>query len=1074
MTTRRSRSPVPAAGIWGLLGAPVRWAWTGAVAFVPALIAYLLVAGLQRHRPDLGLSVTGPVVVIIALAGWITLRATVSVADLPARPAPSPARPTTGRERTSRSSTGRWTTGRLALGRRPEFGDLARLAVPLVGGVYLLVAVGVLVRLRLSGLAGSSRVPLAGLTVSLAIGSAGLVALVVLVRSLQPERVARITADGRGSPGPAGVAIVVAALAVVVLTILGRDNDARFGWGAEQIRPASLVPLLTVTAFAVIAAMWTRRPIDDDQRGVPVYLMLVLVAGGAGLVLAFGPDDPSPSVAAAVGLTWLVAVRTGSRRAPAIGLTAILAGYALFATLSGSLVHNPYTDPNTPDAHAALALARAGAFGRGPGQGLVESYGSHGTVPSRYALNVVAEELGLIGLLLVLAVTILIGVLLVRLATRCGHGLLGAWAQGLTAATLITLALPVLALLYPTLDIDVSPPAIAPDNLGLIALLWTIGALLGAASRKADTAPSEPAPHPGSVIPTQRVSQAAADSFLDGLRTRVGGLVVEPVVVGLAVIAMLVAVPLSATAADHRRATADRGNILATTAANTARTVRLSVRWPQPAALVDDATRRAVDGTVTTTYQCPAQASDRVTGATFSFGRGCPTAQLVSTLDVDAQTAANNAIYALPNGVRAGTVAIDISDGRLLVLADGTGTTYLSAADPPSDEATPPQPGHQAPPTNRPRSTAPGNPKESGSALPQERIAASASVGTDAGVPAGVGDGDEAPQWSTAVPTGEKLISDLLNASPALAQALLADLRADALTRNRAGIANYLDVRPDLINQAIASPLAKDDHFALVLSAADTMIKEDFQGCITLDHLDKVNKPQNHTPHFAPAPSCAVRLAKLILARGAVGSPQPGAVRTLIDRWMLTGPAGTALHDEGLGTRITEASGLQTSNNPTCDGDTGCLRTSPLQLATVLAGLINNAKPSDLARPDKSPPPFLLTTQSGPETQARHNATPWHRPGSTAPRSDPTHQPSPWALAGLSKIPAMWTNDTASLDASTGGASWSVRVLPKTDEHGRVVLVSYRTSKGTPQPDEKPASTLTAPVADALAKDGHG
>ncbi|WP_225438729.1 FtsW/RodA/SpoVE family cell cycle protein, partial [Candidatus Frankia nodulisporulans] len=458
--------------IWARLGAPSRWAYTGAVAFVPAFVAYLLVAGLQRHRHDLSLSLTGPTVVIVGLAGWITLRAVVSFADRPARHGQPSVRPGLRRP----------AAGRFAPPDRAEFGDLARLAVPLVGGVYLLVALGVLVRLRLAGLAGGPRYPLAGLTVSLAIGSAGLIALTMLVRSQPARCVVRFTGDGRGMPGPVGVAIVVVTLAVVALAALNRHSDAGVTLSTEQIRPSSLIPLLTLATFVIVVAIWTQAPIDEDQNSASAYLVLILVAVGAGLVLAIGPDRPSPSIAATVGLIWLVAARTKDRWAPALGLAATLATYVLVAALSHTWHRNPYTPTHAhvtahapDDAYAALALARASTFGRGPGQGLVESYAPNGTVPDRYALNVIAEELGLLGLLLVLAITILVGALLVRLAARCGHGLLGAWARGVTAATLITLALPVLA------------------------LLWTIGALLGAASRTTHTAtPAQqhPAPPP--------------------------------------------------------------------------------------------------------------------------------------------------------------------------------------------------------------------------------------------------------------------------------------------------------------------------------------------------------------------------------------------------------------------------------------------------------------------------------------------------------------------------------------------------------------------------------------------------
>ncbi|WP_285223123.1 FtsW/RodA/SpoVE family cell cycle protein [Frankia sp. AgPm24] len=1028
-------------------GTPSRWAYTGAVAFLPALVAYLLVAGLQRHRHDLDLALTAPTVVIVGLAGWITLRAVVSITDRPARPShPS-----------ARLAPRRLAGSRFAPTHRPEFGNLARLAVPLVGAVYLLVAVGVLVRLRLAGLPGSPRYPLAGLTVSLAIGSAGLIALTILVRSQPARRVVRFTEDGRGTPGPAGIAIIAVTLVGVVLAGLSRNDDNTFALGTEQIRPASLVALLTLATFAIVVELWTRPPIDDDQNQASVYLVLLLVAVGAGLVLAIGPDRPSPSIAAAVGLIWLVAARTKDRWAPALGLAATLATYVLVAALSHTWHRNPYTPTHAhvtahapDDAYAALALARASTFGRGPGQGLAESYAPHGTVPDRYALNVIAEELGLLGLFLILAITILVGALLVRLAARCGHGLLGAWARGLTAATLITLTLPVLALLCPTLNIDASPPALAPDSLGLIALLWTIGALLGAASRTTHTA-----------TPAQRTPRPTATSTLDRLRERTTGRTWEPAVAGLCVIATLVAVPLAATTADHQRSTTDPGNTSAAAAANTIRTAKISVRWPQSPGLLDSTTRQAVDNVVTPTRQCPAQTADRPTDGTFTFRTTCSPARLVPTLDVALQTAANKAIQALPTGVRGATIAIDTSDGRLLVLTDGTGTAPLPTVPEPP-------PGTHDKPTSEVRT----NPKG-----PADPLISAVSVGADdaGGEAAGTDGGAEAVRWSTPVPTGDRLIGDLLNASPALTQALLADLRVDALTKNPDGIMHLLNIQKGLFDRAVAQPLSNAKDVAPTLSAADTAIRDAFKGCITFDNLDKIDTPKEHTLHFAQGTGCAVRLANVILARGAANSPQPGAVRTLIDRWLLTGPAGSALSGEGLTAPVIQASGLQTLNNPACGKDPGCLRISPLQFATVLAGLVTHTRSIDLAKLDDSPAPFLLSARHGSATQAAHDAKPWQQP---RPASSATDTPRPAAAssaAGPSKLPALWNDDTDSLNgAVTGGASWSVRVMPKGDRHGKIVIVSYRTSNGTAQPDEKPASTLTDPVAAAVTKGEPG
>ncbi|MCK9879020.1 hypothetical protein MXD59_25230 [Frankia sp. Ag45/Mut15] len=140
----------------------------------------------------------------------------------------------------------------------------------------------------------------------------------------------------------------------------------------------------------------------------------------------------------------------------------------------------------------------------------------------------------------------------------------------------------------------------------------------------------------------------------------------------------------------------------------------------------------------------------------------------------------------------------------------------------------------------------------------------------------------------------------------------------------------------------------------------------------------------------------------------------------------------------------------------------------------MLAGLVTHTKPVDLAKLGASPPPFLVSTRHGFATQAEHDVTPWHQPQPPSSTADTPQPAAASSITGLSKI-SLWNDGADLLDAMVnGGASWSVRTAPKADGHGKIVIVGYRTSNGTAQPDEKPASTLTDPVAVALTKGEPG
>ncbi|CAO5192521.1 putative Penicillin-binding protein transpeptidase domain-containing protein [Frankia sp. AiPs1] len=617
--------------VWSTLRDPWTWARTGLLAYLPTLTAWILVVGLRHHRPDLSVPSPLPVALIIGLAGWITLQGVVVVADRPSA-------------------------------RRPRsFGPLARLAVPLVGAVYLLVAFGVLVRLRMSGLPGSTRFPLVGLAVSLGLGSAGLLALAVLVRTMPRGRLIGATARRRETLDPLGIMLVGALPAVALVCTINHFGGSTFVLGTERIQPAALLPALAVAAVALLITLWRRWYAHHSPTDVAAYLTTCSIVISIALVAALGPGQPAQALAAAVGMAWLIASSTGRRWIPALGLVAVLAVYAVYAWVNGNIVHNPYRPEGQPSGYAAHALARAGAAGSGPGQGLVESYAS-GRAPGHYALNVVAEELGTAGILLVLATVVLTGLFLTRLAARCGCGELGAWAQGLAAATLVTLAIPTLPLVWPDYDVDVALPGIAPDGVGLIALLWTVGALLGAASRVAETrAPA-----------IRRPTTAPADSFGGHLRAILAGPARTPLIAGLCIIAMAAAVVVSADHAAHDRNLFDKDDRHAVEVANQVRPARVLTSTTVG---LDGATQEVIKKltsatdarTIAATRRCPAIASGSVPGA--GLGPGCPPSHLVYTLAAAAQNAADHALRTLPAGTNGVVVALDASDGRLLTLA---------------------------------------------------------------------------------------------------------------------------------------------------------------------------------------------------------------------------------------------------------------------------------------------------------------------------------------------------------------------------------------------------------------------
>ncbi|MCK9896906.1 FtsW/RodA/SpoVE family cell cycle protein [Frankia sp. AgB32] len=599
---------------------------TGLFALCPAALTWLLVAGLRLHRPDLDLPRSVLVVLIIGLAGWIAMLAVAAVGD--GRPAPD-----------------------------GGVGELGRLAVRLVGFVYLLVAFGVLVRLRFAGGPGGSGRPLTCLTAALAVGTVGLVALAHLVRTvpagiliseeLDDHRAARIQ--------PVGAAVLVTTFAVFLLAVVA--PRFHLSWGAD-IRPAALVAPLLVASFAMVEARDGPVERDDslgagDMRFLDRQLTVILSGLGLILALALDPARPTQVIAALAGLAVLVVALTPNWRVSVIGGAVTLGAYLLSREVRGGLLHSPYASGAHADARsAALALARGGTFGSGPGAGLVESYATPGATQNRYALSVLAEELGLVGLVLAGVAVAAVGLLCVRLAARAEDSV-GAFARALAAVTVVTLALPVVPLVWPALNIDAALPGIAPDEVGLVVLLWTVGALVGAAGRAEVHRSSGPPPARARLdLPVWVRPLAAAVCAL--------------VVIGLVLQATLTA--------GVKRRSLDAQDALAVAAAD-GRRPRASLTWPRVIG-VDAATRNALNDVADGGARCPARPSRDAPGT--RLGPGCAAGATVY-LNPKAQNAAAGAIGGLGQGATGSVVAIDARRGRVLVLATTSDTGWWTA-----------------------------------------------------------------------------------------------------------------------------------------------------------------------------------------------------------------------------------------------------------------------------------------------------------------------------------------------------------------------------------------------------------
>ncbi|WP_131803398.1 hypothetical protein [Pseudofrankia sp. EUN1h] len=1058
-------------------------AMTGALALCPAFLTWWLVFGLGYHRADLtaNLPPTPLVVLLVGVAAWATMLAVTALAES-------------------------WRT---ASDRRRDRGDLARFGVPLVAAAYLLVAFGVLARLRLAGLTSASPgFSLTGLMLSLGVGAVGLVLLADLVRSGGSDSLVRLPAEdaerAQSTTGLAGRAVLGVALAVVVFAAVDRFDDALLAPGGLAVRPVALVPFLLVAAFAVFAMWYGLWGEDDDPDAGPAPRLGPAVAAIA-LVLAavLGPAHPTGVVASVVGVAVAAAVLTRDRLLAAVGTAVAVGGYlgvaALFdVTHTQDVFQNGYAAG--PARHAASALARGGWGGSGPGLGLVEGYtlskgsGSNGyqldgVVPDTDALRVVGEELGLAGLLVLLVAAVAVGLLAVLLARRCGRGVVGAWARGLAAVTVVTLAVPVLPLLWPGFHVDVAMPGVSADGVSLVVLLWTVGALLGAAGRTARQ--GAPVAAAARQPPAAVAGRARRDDRDDG--------VPRLVAVGC-VLAMVIALPVAA-ANENRHSSAADDTAAVSEADRYRPKATIDVGW----AGLDEVTRKALSGRVGAGAWCPAKPPAQAPGG--GFGARCPQAA-EATLDGSAQQAAVDAMTKeLQPGAVGSVVALEVSDGKLLTLATGTGTgtggsggTAPPATATPSATPTPsvtPTPSTAATPSGPP---SPSTPSPTGGAKRQESPKPSSGASTSGGgagaspstagpktpppadanplsaaagpgrpmvTPAGVSPVTADPSggartgsgrvdregWWAAAPTGD--IGSLL-----ILSALSSDSGYDAAAKTardqlrREALQVLVDQKQTVAGKPIDQRQV-DDAFApappdrnaadRILASADEAIRKDprYQACVELP------KDPHSTPRFLAGERCGKVLA---LVAGALPAPTPAptpgkdlspVLGPLLTAVALDGKAGEQLGKEGLDSGDhSGVDGITVGSAQDCGPDLStCLWASPLQVATALAGLATLNEKS----PGKLPAPYLLTG-GGAADQDRQAGD---------------------DLTALKDLGDLGTRATFSVLAGDAGA-WSVQFVKDGAKITRVVVAYVAASDGNPDLAAAAARALTAPVADVL------
>jgi cell division protein FtsW len=309
---------------------------------------------------------------------------------------------------------------------------------------------------------------------------AGLAAFVIFTR-MRPEAMRRL--------GPPALAISGILLLVVLIPSVGMSVNGSRRWislgGLGQLQPSELAKL-ALALWIAQAVVRSSVPLTT-WKGLAPFL---LVAGGLGFLILIEPDMGTAVSFCAVALAMLIVA--GARLRHLGGLVAtgvVLAGFAimlepyrrerLFTFL------DPWSDPNGAgfqSVQAQVAIGTGGLHGVGLGGGAQKAF----YLPEAHTdmiLATVGEELGLIGVMAVLAAFALFAIAGYRIALGARDLHQQVLAAGLTTLVVMQAAINIGAVVGVLPVTGVPLPFVSFGGSSLIILLASTGILVNIGRR---------------------------------------------------------------------------------------------------------------------------------------------------------------------------------------------------------------------------------------------------------------------------------------------------------------------------------------------------------------------------------------------------------------------------------------------------------------------------------------------------------------------------------------------------------------------------------------------------------------
>jgi cell division protein FtsW len=312
---------------------------------------------------------------------------------------------------------------------------------------------------------------------TLLFGALGLVAMRVLsVRGLAAARALT----------PALLAVSILLLVVVLAPGVGLEANGAQRWigaGLFQVQPSELAKLALVLYGAHLIA--TRPRMVGDLRSMLPYLIVV---GMACALIVIEPDLGSALVAAFTVATLLVVGGAKVRHLALVaGVLVLLALVAIAIEPYRQERLTGFLDPGADAAgsgfqgiQASIALGSGGVFGVGLGESVQKAF----YLPEAHTdmiAAVIGEELGLLGIVVLVGLFVVFGYAGFRTAQRARDRYCKLLAAGLTSLVLVQAAINLFAVLGLAPLTGVPLPFVSYGNSSLLVMLASVGLILNVA-----------------------------------------------------------------------------------------------------------------------------------------------------------------------------------------------------------------------------------------------------------------------------------------------------------------------------------------------------------------------------------------------------------------------------------------------------------------------------------------------------------------------------------------------------------------------------------------------------------------